>query len=112
MRKSPLETAQEKFKVKDRKKAKEKLVAAVKELAEEGLWVERVNDKKSLDNVSNRKLLHLHEVLSAVKKQFGGREKLIDAILKAEKREKDEGYKARLLEQPTPRLWDRYRSVA
>lgn len=101
MKKSPLQTT------KDRFGDKQKLVAAVRALGED-VFIDRVSEDKDLDNVSNKKLLHLHDVLSAVKDQFGSRGGLIDAILKLEKRQKDEGYRSRLEGQPTPRLWDRF----
>ncbi len=96
--------------VKDRFKDKDSLVAAVRALATDDLWIGRL-DEKGLDCVSNRKLLHLHDVLSEVKKSYGSRKGAIDAILKAEKREKDAGYRARLEAQPTPRLLDHARAA-
>jgi hypothetical protein len=97
--------------VKDRFKDKDSLVAAVKALATEDLWLGRVNDDKGLDCVSNKKLLHLHDLLSDVKKTWGGRKGLVDAILEAEKRDKDAGYRARLEKQSTPRLADLARAA-
>lgn len=97
--------------VKDRFKDKATLVAAVRTLATDELWIGRVDEGKGLDCVSNRKLLHLHDVLSEVKKAYGSRKSLIDAILKQEKREKDEGYRTRLEGQPTPRLLDHARAA-
>jgi len=108
MKKSPLQQAKDRFGAEG---TKEKLVAAVTELAESGLWIDRLSADKSLENVSNKKLLHLYDVLSTVKDQFKNREGLIAAILDGEKRNKDEGYKARLSGQPTPRLWDHYRQL-
>ena len=99
--KSPLALVKERF------QDKEGLVKAVKELATEALWIDRVDGDKGLDSVSNKKLLRLHEVLTAVK-SFGGREKLIGAILDLEKRAKDEGFKSRIARFSTPRLWDQY----
>ncbi len=97
--------------VKERFKDKESLVSALRTLATEELWVGRLEEGKGFDCISNKKLLHLHDVLSEVKKTFGGRKGAIDAILKAEKREKDAGYRARLEGQPTPRLLDHARSA-
>jgi hypothetical protein len=102
MNKSPLSIVKERFKDKDG------LIQAVKALATEDLWIDRVDSDKGLDCVSNRKLIKLHDTLSAVKKAFGGREKLIAEILKQDKRTKDDGYKARLAKFSTPRLWDHY----
>ncbi len=105
MSKSPLSLVKDKFKDKDG------LIEAVRALATSDLWVDRINSNKGLEHVSNRKLLHLHEVLSQVKSRFGTRGELIKAVLKLEKREKDEGFQTRLERYPTPRLWDRYRAL-
>lgn len=104
MNKSPLSIVKERF------QDKEGLIKAVKELATEELWIDRVDSDKGLDCVSNKKLLRLHATLTAVKNEFGGRERLIGAILEQEKRTKDEGYKARLARFSTPRLWDQYKA--
>jgi hypothetical protein len=105
MPKSPLQD------VKDRFKDKAALVKAVEALASKDLWIDRVNADKGLDSVSNRKLLHLHDVLSQVKEQFGSRAKLIDAIASAQQRDKDGDYKSSLERHPTPRLFEIYRSA-
>ena len=99
MPKSPLASVTERFKNKDA------LIEAVKALTTDELWVDRINDDKGLPHVSNRKLLHLHDVLSQVKKEYGSRAKLIDAILASDKRGKDAGYRARLEKQSTPALF-------
>ncbi|MGE0326155.1 MAG: hypothetical protein AB7K71_29050 [Polyangiaceae bacterium] len=102
MKKTPLQVVKEKF------ENKEKLVAAVEALATEELWIDRVSEVKGLAKVSNKKLLHLHSVLSTVKDKFGSRSKLIAAILDLEKRAKDEGYKTRLERLSTPALLDQH----
>lgn len=95
--------------VKGRFGDKSKLVAAVQALATEELWLTgRLNDDKGLAKVSNTKLLKLHIALSRTKEQFGSRVKLVDAILAAENRSKDVGFKARLEGHPTPRLLDHH----
>lgn len=104
MKKSPLQIVKEKF------NDKAGLVAAVKALATDDLFVDRTNDEKGLEHVSNAKLLHLHEVLSTVKSEFGSRAKLIDGILAAEKRTKDTDYRTRFERWPTPRLLEYYRA--
>jgi hypothetical protein len=103
--KSPLARVKEEF------GDKEKLVAAVRKLAEQDLWVARESADKGLDHVSNAKLLRLHRIFSEVKEKFGTRAKLIDAILELEKRTKDTGYKARLEKFPVPRLYDMFLSA-
>ncbi|MEY4582882.1 MAG: hypothetical protein RL701_7585 [Pseudomonadota bacterium] len=100
MPKSPLALVKERF------SNKEGLVAAVKALTTEELWNgRRLNDAKGLDHVSNKKLLHLHDVLSAVKSKHGSRAKLIDALVELEKRNKDAGYRTRLENHSTPELF-------
>ena len=104
MKKSPLKQVQERF------EQKEKLVAAVKELATEELWLDRVNETKTLDRVSNAKLLRLHDTLKLAQEKFGSRTKIIEAILTADKRVKDQGYRQRLEQYPLPRLLDLHAS--
>jgi hypothetical protein len=100
--------------VKDKFGGKDKLVEAVKAFINDDLWVKRTaqdrGKSRGIEYVSNAKLLRLHATFSAVKEQFGTRDKLIDAILDLEKRSKDAGYKARLAAYPVPRLYDIYTS--
>jgi len=109
MKKSPLAT------VKDRFETKAKLVEALKALAGDELWMARTSadrgGKKTLEHVSNAKLLKLHATFSAVKKEFGSRAKLVAAVLEAEGRTKDAGYQTRLEKFPVPRLYDQYKSA-
>jgi hypothetical protein len=98
--------------VKAQFESKEKLVAAVKKLATDDLWLDRVSEVKGLEKVSNAKLLRLHAILTAVKADFGSRAKLIDAILALEKRTKDSGYRTRLEGYPAPRLLDLHRAAS
>ena len=110
MRNSPLAIVKERF-GDDPKKAKEKLVAAVKKAAGKDLWLDRLNEAKGLAHVSNKKLLHLEQVLEKVAKAVGSRDKLIGEIAKLSGRAKDDDYKARLAEESTPTLWDRFQAV-
>jgi hypothetical protein len=98
MKTSPLQAVKERFGDKD------KLVAAVQALATEDLWIPAVNEVKGLARVSNAKLLHLHDTLAQVKKDFGSRGKLIESILTLGKRQKDTGLKGRLERLSTPQL--------
>ena len=82
MSKSPLSIVKERF-GDDPKKAKEQLVAAVKKVAGKDLWLDRLNEEKGLQHVSNSKLLHLEQVFEAVGKAVGSRDKLIGEIAKA-----------------------------
>ena len=68
MSNSPLSIVKARF-GDDPKKAKEKLVAAVKKAAGKDLWLDRLNEEKGLQHVSNRKLLHLEQVLEAVERE-------------------------------------------
>jgi hypothetical protein len=101
MSKAPLALVKERF------TNKEGLIAAVKALATDDLWTDRrLNSDKGLEHVSNKKLLHLHDVLSAVKKDHGSRAKLIDALVEGGKRSKDAGYRTRLERASTPELFE------
>ena len=101
--------------VKDRFKSKEKLIEAVEKLTTDELWLPRLsNDRggnKGLKHVSNSKLLHLHDVFTAVKDKWGSRKSLIDAIVEHEGRNKDESYRNRLDAYPVPRLFDMVKSA-
>lgn len=105
MKKTPLQIVKERF------GEKSKLVESLRKFTNEDLWVNRLNAEKGLEHVSNAKLLRLHDTFSAVKEQFGNRFKLIDALLEAENRSKDEGYRERLQRYPVPRLYDMYKSA-
>lgn len=105
MKKSPLQSVKERF------TDKAGLLDAVRKLVTDDLWIDNVSENKGLEHISNQKLLHLHEVLSTVQSQFGSRTKLIDAIVSAEKRDKDADYKGRYASWSTPRLYDRYRAA-
>ena len=102
--------------VKERFGSKEKLVAAVEKLTTDDLWLPRLSSdrdgSRGLGHVSNAKLLKLHDTLSEVKEKFGTRVKLIDAVLEAEGRAKDGGYRTRLEKFPVPRLYDQYKASA
>lgn len=91
--------------VKQRFGSKEALVEAVQKLVSDELWLDRVDADKGLDSVSNRKLLHLHDTLTRVKKDFGTRAKLVAAIAKDRGKDKDKDWAARLERFPTPRLF-------
>jgi hypothetical protein len=102
--------------VKERFGDKTKLVEAIKGLATEELWLGRMNadqgGSRGLEHVSNAKLLRLHATFTEVKEKFGTRDKLIDAILTAENRSKDAGFKKRIEAYPVPRLYDHYKSAS
>lgn len=105
MHKAPFAIVKEKF------GDKTKLVEAVKTFMSEDLWVNRLNEKKGLDHVSNAKLLRLHRLFSEVKAEFGSCDKLVDAILTLENRSKDQDFRVKLAAYPVPRLYDLYKSA-
>ena len=105
MQKSPFQTVKERF------NDKQGLVKAVQALAVKELWTDRLNDNKGLLRVSNRKLLHLYEVISRVKSDFGSRGKLIDELLALQNRLKDRDHKARLESYSTPKLWELFQAA-
>lgn len=105
MAKTPIQLVKERF------SDKAGLVKAVQGLmTDELVNSRRLNADKGLDSVSNKKLLHLHEVLSQVKKDFGSREKLIKAIADGAKRAKDSDFATGLGQYSTPRLLELYRA--
>jgi hypothetical protein len=104
MAKTPIQIVKERF------SDKAGLVKAVQGLMGGELTVDRLNSDKGLDSVWNKKLLHLHDVLSLVKKDFGSRDKLIKAIADSSKKAKDADFAKSLEGLPTPRLFELYRS--
>lgn len=100
--------------VKSRFETKANLVEAVEKLMTDDLWIPRLSSDrdgaKGLANVSNKKLLRLHDVLTEVKNEFGSRAKLIDAVMEVEGRAKDADYRTRLEAYAVPRLYDQYKS--
>lgn len=100
MKESPLAAVKRQF------EDKASLVKALRELSTDALWLDRVNELKGLERVSNAKLLKLHGILSEAKSRFGSRSGLIDALLEGAKRPKDASFRTRLERFPTPRLWD------
>lgn len=105
MAKTPIQTVKERF------TDKAGLVKAVQGLMTGDLSIDRLNADKGLDSVSNKKLLHLHDVLSQVKKDFGSRAKLIQAIADGGKRGKDADFQKSLEGLSTPRLFEQYRAA-
>jgi len=96
--------------IKDRYGDKAGALKALQALVGDELVEDRFNENKGIEHVSNAKILKLLDTADAVKKRWGSRASLIDAIVKLEKR-KDEGYKVRLGKYPLPRLYDHMRSL-
>lgn len=67
--------------------------------------------KDRLLKASNQQLLKLAAVADAVKKTYGGRDKLVEALVKALNRAKDKDYVAKLSSFSLPRLYDLARSA-
>ena len=101
--------------VKERFGDKARLVEAVKQRASDEMWLPRTNSdqggSRGLENVSNAKLLRLHDTLVAVKDKFGSRAKLVDEILTLDNRVKDTGLRSRLDAYPVPHLFDLWKSL-
>jgi hypothetical protein len=97
--------------VKDKFGDKQKLVDAVKQFVNDDLWVGRENQDKGLARVSNAKLLRLLDTFTTVQAKWGTRGKLIDAVVEASGRTKDQGFRAGIANWPVPRLFDTYKSV-
>lgn len=104
MKKTPLQM------MKDRYGDKASALKALQALVGDEMVEDRFNEGKGITHVSNAKILKLIDTAAEVKKRWGNRGALIDAIVKLEKR-KDEGFKARLAKFPLPRLCDHMRAL-
>jgi hypothetical protein len=90
---------------------KEKLVSAlVGPLSEGNKDADQDAVRARLMTASNQKLLHLSNVVAEVKKRFGGRSQMIDALAKTQKSDKD--YLSKLETVPLPKLLDLARAQA
>lgn len=67
--------------------------------------------KERLAKASNAQLLRLASVTEAVKKAYGSRDKLVDALIKALGRAKDKDYVAKLGTFSLPKLYDLAKST-
>jgi len=90
---------------------KAELIAKIKTLATDDLWIDLLNEGKSWSGISNSKLLRLHSTLSAVKERFGTRARLVEELMKAEGRAKDATYAKHFETWPVARLYDALQSV-
>jgi hypothetical protein len=96
--KSPLEVVNDDFGGKD--KLVEKLVGLLEsDESKEDL-------RKRLLGVANKKLLRLHRVASAVREQYGSRDKLLEKTVTTIGRAKDKDFHTRLESMSTSRLLD------
>lgn len=96
--------------VKDQYGSKDKLIDAVAALVQPAEGESSDDHKKRLKYVSNAKLLHLLGVAEQAK-QLGGRDGMVDAILKLKGQPKDHEYRDRLKKLSTGRLVDLTRSL-
>ncbi len=90
---------------------KKELIEKVKAIATGDLWIDQMNDDKGWSTLSNKKLLRLFSIFTKAKERFSSRAQIIDAIVAAEGRGKDNDYKNHFATWPTPRLMDRVNSV-
>ncbi len=67
--------------------------------------------KSRLLKASNQQLLKLVNVVEAVKKSYGGRDKLVASLVKALNRAKDQQYVAKLTSFSLPRLYELARAA-
>jgi hypothetical protein len=103
MKKSPLQLVKDKFGSKD--KLVDELLALLKRPAE----TTKEQFKKLLKAQSNRKLISLLEREKSIQAKFGGREKMLDALVEArmgKARKEDKGYRAHLEALTNGRLFD------
>jgi hypothetical protein len=103
MKKTPLKRVNEEFSSKD--KLVEELLGLIKRPAD----ITKDQMKKKLSAQSNRKLLTLMKREQSVKKSYGTRDKLIDAIVKAgmgKDNAEDKVYRKRLAALTTGQLLD------
>ena len=97
--KSPLAIVNESF------GAKDKLVDKLVGLLDHG--DESKDDlRKRLSSAANGKLLHLHQVASAVKEKYGDHDALVESVAKALGRSKDKPFVERLAAYSDARLVD------
>jgi hypothetical protein len=90
---------------------KQELIEKVKSVATGDLWIDRLNKEKGLARVSNKKLLRLQAIFTKAKERFSSRAQIVDAIVAAEGRAKDNDYKKHFADWSVPRLMDRLSAV-
>jgi hypothetical protein len=103
MRKAPMAVTKEKYGSKD--KLVDELLGVIKKPGD----VSKEDLKKKLKSQSNRKLMRLLERETAVRDQFGGREALVDAILKSrmgKEQKEDKDFRKRLTGLSSGQLLD------
>lgn len=109
MKPTPLQKVREQF------GSKEKLVDQLISMLEKPQALSKDAFRKKIDSVSSKKLLHLHEVEEKVQELFGGKTKLVEAILTQRRPgsiKVDEDYKQKLESYSKARLFDMYQAFA
>jgi hypothetical protein len=108
MKKPPLSQVKEQF------GTKEQLVDALTALPE-GVLSRADDDKDAfrtrLLTAANSKLLRLHQMGRAVADRWGSKDKLVDALLTLQRRNKDESYRTKLATLPLGKLYDQFQSM-
>lgn len=97
--------------VKTRFGSKEELANQLIPVLERPDDVEDEDFERSIRTASNGQLLRLHAVQETVKKRFGSKEALVDAIVNDRFPKGNEPYKAKLLGLRASRLLDMHRSI-
>ena len=110
MKKPPLSLVKEQF------GTKEQLVDALTALPEGVLARGSGDDDKDafrtrLLTAANSKLLRLHQVGRAVADRWGSKDKLVDALLTMQRRNKDENYRTKLGTLSLGKLYDQFQSM-
>jgi hypothetical protein len=90
---------------------KKELIEKVKSVATGDFWIDKLNSDKGLEAVSNKKLLRLQAIFTKAKERFSSRAQIVDAIVAAEGRAKDNDYKKHFGDWSVPRLMDRLAAV-
>ena len=110
MKKPPLSLVKEQF------GTKEQLVDALTALPE-GVLTRGPGDEDKdtfrtrLLTAANSKLLRLHQMGKAVADRWGSKDKLVDAMLTLQRRNKDEDYRGKLSTLPLGKLYDQFKAL-
>jgi hypothetical protein len=86
--------------------SKEKLAKKLAPLLERPEDVEKGEFEQQISTASNKQLLRLHRVHETIKKRYGSKEKLVDAIVAKKFPKGNADYKAKLLTHRPTRLLD------
>ncbi|MFT6397428.1 MAG: hypothetical protein ACJAYU_002181 [Bradymonadia bacterium] len=106
MKKTPLQL------IKDEFGSKEALANKLLPLLDRPADEDQGEFERRIRTASNKKLLRLWAAETAVKDQFGTKEKLIEAIVKAKFNGTNPDYAARIVKYTKTRLLDMHRQVA